>query len=101
MSLSQREMFDTVKTHLLKQNAKAQVPSLIGGQSTLTCVYRAPNGLKCAVGAVISDDVYLPEMDEAGGVEDLVCQFPTLFDWGGPLLGMLVELQDIHDNWPV
>jgi hypothetical protein len=47
-----QELFDRVARHLLIQNAKSEVPS--GGE----CLYKGPNGLKCAVGCLIKDEFY-------------------------------------------
>lgn len=53
-----QEVFDQVKDHLLKQNAKSFIP----GQG---CMYRGENGMKCAAGCLIADDEYSPEFEGA------------------------------------
>lgn len=50
MALSKQEIFDRTAAHLLAQGE----PASISGD----CMYRTPNGLKCAVGALIPDEVY-------------------------------------------
>jgi len=47
-----QSVFDKVATHLLTQNCK----SVEDG----ACLYRAPNGMKCAIGALIPDELYDP-----------------------------------------
>lgn len=49
--LTQQEIFNTVKTHLLTQMVKAR-----NGMGL--CVYRTEDGLKCAVGCLMSDEFY-------------------------------------------
>jgi hypothetical protein len=53
---TQQEIFDVVATHLLKQNAPSK------GDKGL-CMYRGPNGKKCAVGYLIPDSHYDPNME--------------------------------------
>ena len=47
--------FDTVLSAIVKQGK----PSKDIGR----CLYRGPRGLKCAIGWLIPDDLYKPEMD--------------------------------------
>ncbi len=84
-----QKIFDRVATHLLTQKKKSQR----GG----SCLYRGPKGLKCAIGCLIPDNKYDPEMENAA-VEGLFLSYPAI----SKLLGeynenLLVELQDIHD----
>lgn len=55
-SMTAQEVFDTVVRHLYAQ--RRQAISTDG-----RCKYRAPGGLKCAVGVLIPDDKYTAEMD--------------------------------------
>jgi len=48
--ITKQETFDIVFKHLKQQGCK----SLNGGR----CLYRGPNGLKCAAGVLIPDDKY-------------------------------------------
>jgi hypothetical protein len=52
--MTKQEIFDKVATHLLTQNAK----SIVGSGVDSFCRYRGENGMKCAVGVLISDDEY-------------------------------------------
>lgn len=89
-----QEIFDTVASHLLTQKAKA-----VDGDS---CMYRAPDGKKCAVGCLITDEEYSPDM-EGSAISDLI-------DNGGmkrfsPFKALLEDLQGLHDfalleEWP-
>lgn len=54
-----REIFDTVKAHLLQQDDRAFDPD------SGACRYRDQKGRKCAVGCVIPDELYNPLMEGA------------------------------------
>lgn len=87
---TEQEIFDQVKNHLLTQN-KASMRE--GG----TCVYRGPNGLKCAAGCLIGDDEYLPEMDRAYGTTWLALAGRGLVPQEHK--DFIIELQNVHDDW--
>ncbi len=85
---SAQQVYDQVKEHLMKQNAKS-----IRGD---TCAYRGNDGLKCAAGCLISDEEY-------EGIRE--CQ-----DWTTQLLynrvpnahrKLISALQRVHDRRPV
>lgn len=92
-----QEIFDTVVRHLAAQGRQALGPSG-------ACRYRAPNGDKCAIGCLIADDEYRPEIEGRGVDEPPV--------WGSlparlreVSVGFLSALQDVHDvcsvsYWP-
>lgn len=91
-----QEIFDIVATHLFKQ----------GRRSTdhQRCRYHGENGLKCAVGVLVADDVYFSEMDEGNKtIKSLVEQHGDKFpNWFRDNLGLLQTLQSVHDkqrNW--
>ena len=90
-----QKTFDTVATHLLKQGKRAM---RVSG----TCLYRTPDGLKCAVGCLIPEEMYSPDMEE-NVVTSLLEKFPKLHDV--PLINgfskLLRELQGLHDGWDV
>lgn len=56
--MNKQEIFDTVYKALLEQGE----PSVNNG----VCAYRGANGNKCAVGHMISDDLYDPEFEGFG-----------------------------------
>lgn len=51
-----QEIYDRVAEHLLTQQKRS-----IGELGA--CVYRSPEGLKCAVGCLISDEAYSPKIE--------------------------------------
>lgn len=90
---SLQDVFDAVAVHLLTQG----VPS---HHYENGCQYRGPAGLKCAVGALITDEAYDPrfEGESAGsmGVAQMLeaSGIPTDHD----TLNLLEELQATHDT---
>lgn len=60
--MNAQQIFNKVATHLLNQNEISRDEN--------TCMYRGPNGLKCAVGALIADKHYDPAF-ERGSVDDI------------------------------
>lgn len=89
--MTRQQIFTKVKNHLLSQNAKAM-------GKYATCMYRTAEGLKCAVGCLIPDDVYTSRIEHKT-VENLcdgaVKEFTFLKDFDK---NFLRRLQVIHDN---
>lgn len=91
--------FDKVSEYLL---------ATTDGQSRLAegefCMYRGPNGNKCAIGALIPDYLYDPKMDKDGGpIDCLVDKFKQVGDlFENVNIQLLSDLQKLHDdsfNW--
>jgi hypothetical protein len=93
----EQNAFNIVYVHLLTQKKRAwgEVSPPRAGHKNEGCLYRAPDGTKCAIGALITDEEYSPEMEgeRVGGT--------TL----RPILERLQldsefaeELQEIHDS---
>ena len=90
--MTKREIFDTVKNHLLAQNAKST--------DGYNCFYRDAFGHKCAVGCLITDAAYYPDIEgkgvgsghvstalELSGVDEAVHH------------SILIRLQLLHDGY--
>jgi hypothetical protein len=92
MEISKDQMaFDTVVTHLTLQKSRSVQTG------TNRCMYRGPLGMKCAVGALIPDEEFMPKM-EFKDVSD-ICGLPSLKDINPELL---IDMQRAHDcagNW--
>lgn len=58
--MNKQEIFNTVVTHLAKQGWQRSTGE---GPFKETCVYRGPNGRKCAAGALIKDAFYTPDLE--------------------------------------
>lgn len=67
------------------------------------CLYRGPNGKKCAIGRHIPDEEYDPEM-EGKGVCDYEDAYGTkapasIAHLGVPFLARVQSLHDCDENW--
>lgn len=58
--MTKQEIFDTVVKHMLTQGGRAVFVDFSG---EICCVYRSLGGGKCALGCLIPDDEYRPEME--------------------------------------
>lgn len=81
-----QQVFDHVATHLLTQNAKS-VDCLD------SCMYKSPEGLKCAAGCLIADDEYNEEMEDV--VWRMLVRRGVVPEAHMELIG---DLQDCHDD---
>ena len=106
MNNIEQELFNRVKTHLLNQGAKAETDESTHGINM--CQYHAESGLKCAVGCLITDEVYRPSMEGEDINDDLVYNGlrDSGIDMSGRALSILLKLQNVHDSndpsdWPI
>lgn len=97
--MTNQEVYDKVKAHLLTQNAKA-----ISRKYRL-CKYRMIRSTKrCAIGCLIPDHLYEREM-EGDSIENLLCSYPQVKQFFvGVTPALLIDLQTVHDtesvkNW--
>lgn len=97
--LSRREVFESVKNHLLTQNARAIIKHLE------VCGYRTAEGLKCAAGHLIKDEHYTPIFEGFGVDHPLVSDALVKSGVAAHDHGMVAWLQSCHDHhepgtWP-
>jgi hypothetical protein len=99
--MTKQEMFDTVARHLLTQNERSEEirKSTVDGTLIPFCSYRGMGGLKCAIGVLIPDEIYRPEM-ENNGAYSLLEQFPELAAYI-PDEDLAHALQYVHDKYQV
>lgn len=95
--MNKQALFNRVATHLLTQGQRS-IAANIAFNGDPGCAYRGEDGLKCAVGVLISDSRYTPKMENLP-----VCQLITKFGKRLPKFftvhyNMLASLQDIHDR---
>lgn len=95
--MNKQEMFTKAWLGLQKQNwEKSQFNALSA------CQYRGPNGMKCAAGHLIPDEMYDEGM-EGKRIHAVLGWYPNLF--GEPLnqsdIDFLEALQAVHDSFIV
>lgn len=101
-------IFDRVKNHLLTQNAKSSDPyDVLGDEFVFNCRYRSNNGLKCAIGCLITDKNYHPSL-EGFSINNPVIYNSLLnalkksgIDCTTRMLEMLDALRELHDGMAV
>lgn len=89
--LSAQEVFDIVVNHLFTQGRPAY-------DDVQGCMYRTHDGLRCAVGVLIPDDLYDKALEK--NPSDYIIQYffdADLADWREHK-NLLMRLQNIHDN---
>ena len=95
--MTNQKMFDKVVNHLLTQNAQSTL------QNSECCAYRGHDGLKCAIGCLITNEDYRPDME--GDLEHLILNYSddsksiSILNLYNEEL--LFNLQTIHDTIPV
>lgn len=86
--MTQQEIFDYVATFLIKQGK----PAMDGYR----CMYRAPDGSKCAGGCLIPDEVYHPSMEGSAFYCIVDDTFPIHLQENKNFIG---DLQYCHDEY--
>lgn len=101
MKMNRQEVFDKVASHLLAQNDRSS--------NGMHCQYRGRDGLKCAIGVLIPDEMYTPEIENYT-IADLSSRnlspqkteffdkFMDQFD-DSVNISFLTLLQNVHDNF--
>lgn len=98
--MTNQEIFDKVSTHLLTQGAKSMLDD---PTKPMTCAYRGTEGRRCAVGVLISDEVYYTEIEGDAVTYDGVkamLRASGVSSVNGRRLDLLSDLQQIHDTCP-
>lgn len=83
-----QELFDYGAAHLLRQNERAV-------RDNGACRYRAANGSKCAFGAFISDERYLPSIEN----KPVQAAADMMKIDLGPHADLLDDLRCVHDQF--
>lgn len=60
--MTDQKIFETVARHLVTQGGRSVAPDPKNGGDM--CQYHGADGSKCAVGVLIADDEYTPDMEE-------------------------------------
>ena len=90
--MTDQELFDTVTTHLLTQNARS-----VGNCGD--CRYYGTNGRKCAIGCLIPEDKYVPSM-EGAPIDSREIREATGITTARQV-DLAIQLQDVHDAYGV
>lgn len=97
--MTPQEVFDTVTKHLLKQNSVSLSEDGSG------CAYRGLDGLKCAVGCLITDEEYRSDMENQAVATVLNFAsrngITSLSNRLDEHIIILNRLQIIHDRTPI
>lgn len=88
--MTPQEIFDTVATHLLAQGHQAKQGAF--------CMYRMPNGSKCAAGFLIPDEAYRPSMENKSFSHLCESGNYDLPGWMYPNKVLIANLQGVHDS---
>lgn len=91
--MTKQEIYDKVCAHLAKQKAKA-----MKGNS---CVYRAEDGKRCAVGCLIPYNVWKKEIGydrNSDSLKTLLFESRTIHKMFGRNERILKSLQSVHDS---
>ena len=105
--LSPKDIYQRVSEHLLTQRAVSE-------DDNGSCRLRSPEGRKCAIGSLVRDDVYEPELEGVGisyyrHAQDgklLQALFASNVNAYDPnIIDLLIELEEVHDyadidEWP-
>lgn len=104
-NLTPQQIFDKVSAHLMQQGQKsmAERELFVGRPPKPVCCYRGDGGTSCAVGCLISDEDYKPEMESwtAGQLQDKPFVSPELRNFLGNNSELLYMLQRTHDRYEV
>jgi hypothetical protein len=91
--MTNQEVYTTVRRHLLTQMARSEVIGYKGYNKR--CMYRGPNGRKCAVGCLIPDARYKEDL------EDHTTRSLDVQEAAGltheQAIGLAFDLQTVHD----
>ena len=85
-----QEVFNHVIKHLVTQGQRCY------SNHDEICLYHSPEGMSCAVGCLMSDEEYHPDM-EGADVSDIIRTFDQV-KWMDDYVYLLGDLQDLHDE---
>lgn len=89
--LNKQQVFDIVVNHLLTQNKRCAT-------DRNECRYRKPDGTKCAIGSLIPDEKYNPEI-EGSRVTNINGYYLDHLDFSDEnMMRLLEQFQGVHDT---
>jgi hypothetical protein len=101
--LSARDIYERVSRHLLTQQAVSE-------DENGSCRLRSGDGRKCAIGSLVADHVYRPEIEGIGIsyyrhardgslLRALYASEVNAYD--PAIIDLLIELEEVHDDFDV
>jgi hypothetical protein len=99
--LTLQEVFDRVAAHLLRQGRRSmhEVPSPIAGVPMMVCAYRGLDGLRCAAGCLMPDEVPVAERTPVTAPANRAALLAGAVDLNLPRMRALISaLQWVHDD---
>ncbi|SPB17503.1 hypothetical protein NOV72_04706 [Caballeronia novacaledonica] len=105
--LSPKDIYERVSEHLLTQRAVSE-------DDNGSCRLRSPEGRKCAIGSLVRDDLYEPELEGVGisyyrhardGKLLRALYASNVNAYDPNIIDLLIELEEVHDYadidaWP-
>lgn len=89
--MTAQELFNQAYLGVLAQDGPSRLPS------SSMCAYRGPEGRKCALGLIITDEEYSPAMEGWGAYR--LDDRGLLPERLRPHLPLLARMQDAHDSY--
>ena len=94
-AMTDQQIVDIVGAHLVKQG-------VMSVDARRNCVYRDAYGNECAIGCLIPDELYDPEMEDIAIDHDKMSHFNGINDYLGlhspSRVLLLSKLQSLHDD---
>lgn len=97
---TEEQLFDYIADHLLAQRKRSINIEKHDTFSNEFCAYRGNDGLSCAAGCLIPDDLYEEKMEHQNW-DDITCDFPLLQPKNKKLDIIIKNMQHLHDTMPV
>jgi hypothetical protein len=92
--MNTQQAFTAMVEHLRKQQQRSRLAN------DITCAYRGQDGLKCAVGVLIPDEIYDKAYEGLDVQSAIQTSKPLAKLLGHVELEMLQDMQNIHDFQP-
>jgi hypothetical protein len=101
--LTPKDIYEKITTHLLTQRAVSE-------DENGSCRLRSAQGQKCAIGSLVSDELYKPAFEGIGisyyrNARDgdlLRALLESQVDaYRADIIDLLIELEEVHDDTPV
>jgi hypothetical protein len=101
--MEKQEVFDKVCDHLASQKIQSGEYRLSGrdGKTNFNCLYRGPNGTKCAFGIFISGEAYNPKMEGVASTSIIHATVDNSRDYSGNFTVRWMSEKLIEDMKPL